>query len=126
MSYKYAAALRSERNKNRLYEIVVKAVENYCSENDVSRRDIADKIGRNPVQISRWLSGPSNWTLDTLSDLLFAVDAELDYEVIYDKQRVKANVFHSAGESRKITVPTVGTSHSASQLYKVSVSYANA
>lgn len=40
---------------------------------DMTKTEIATMLGKKPEQVSRWLGGPGNMTLDTLSDLIFAI-----------------------------------------------------
>jgi transcriptional regulator with XRE-family HTH domain len=105
MNYPYELALYAERNRFRAYEAVVKAVERAANEHKLNRKRIAQLIGRSPAQVSTWLSSPSNLTLDTISDLLRAVGATMDYNVVFDKDRAKSNVHHEHGSRRNWAPP---------------------
>lgn len=69
-----------ERQKNKVFAEVMAFFEKMAIDHNLSKKDLASALGKDPAQITRWLSGPSNWTLDTVSDLLLAMNAEMDHK----------------------------------------------
>jgi transcriptional regulator with XRE-family HTH domain len=111
-----------ERQRNRVFEALVGFYANRAEKSGISQRDIAKKLKRDPAQISRWLSQPSNLTLDTVTDLLLALDAELDVTVHLFADRPKTNYVHpwlenfwQQGEPRVFSMPS-GSVTSASNI----------
>lgn len=54
----------------------------------ISRKELAQKMGRQPSEITKWLSGDQNFTSDTLAELSYYLHARLtgetpDYSVTY-------------------------------------------
>ncbi len=62
-----------ERFRDRLYDLVTEEFLKQEREGNLTRAEVARRIGRRPEQITRWLAAPGNWTLETVSDLLLAV-----------------------------------------------------
>ena len=83
------------RQKNRVYETVIKA---FRSAN-ISKAEIARRLNRKPEQITRWLSGPGNWTLDTVSDLLLSCGKELAFTSLEIDRPLETNYIHPLAEA---------------------------
>ena len=98
MDRAYKASYFEQRFRNKIYETVVRALEDECKTQHWKRKDLAERVGRKESQISRCLSVPSNWTLDTVSNLLFSIDSELDFRVTKFKDKAKRNEFHELNE----------------------------
>lgn len=97
MTYPYELVVSAERNRNRAYEAVIKALEQVADETGITRKQIAREIGKSPALVSMWLSGPSNWGLDTIDHLLRPIGAEMEYRVVFDRDRPKSNVYILSG-----------------------------
>src|ERR1700693_3422620 len=75
-----ALAYMRQRNRGRVYSVVIDEFE----KSGISQTDLASRLHKGTDQISRWLGSPGNWTLDTVSDLFFAISGgELAYGVQY-------------------------------------------
>ena len=78
-----------QRSKNRLFEAITAFFAQEAECRDLTQRDIAECLRRDPAQISRWLSSPSNLTAESVSDLLLSLGAEMDYSVAkFDNRRL--------------------------------------
>ncbi len=57
------------RNRNKAHSALLEEF----VRSEISKAELAEMLGKRPEQITRWLAGPGNLTLDTLSDLFFAL-----------------------------------------------------
>jgi hypothetical protein len=81
-----------QRNRNRIFASVIARFSQLVETKGLTKREIAFRLHKEPSQITRWLSGPSNWTLDTYSDLLLAMEgSELDYTVTQIEQQTSSS-----------------------------------
>lgn len=71
-------------------------VANACVEAGVTRANIARRLGKDPAQVSRLLNMPGNWTIDTIAELLFAIDGSfLRPERYWPQKEALSNRRHS-------------------------------
>lgn len=61
------------RHRQRQYDLVIREFK----QSGISQRELADRLGKPPEVISRWLARPQNWEADTFSDLLFATSGAI-------------------------------------------------
>ena len=67
------------RLQSRLYNFVVSKFIEAERTRKFTKTQLARRINRSPAQITRWLSSPHNWEIETLSDLMLGIcKAELD------------------------------------------------
>lgn len=83
-----------QRYKNRVFSELVSFFAEEAERLGITKRDIAARLKRDPALISRWLSAPSNLTLETISDLLLALGAEMDSRVTRFSERHAPNFAH--------------------------------
>jgi hypothetical protein len=81
--------------KNRVFSSLVSFVAAESHRTGKTKKDIAAILGRDPSQITRWLAFPSNMTLETISDILLAFDAEPDpLPIVRFSDRKRPNYAH--------------------------------
>jgi len=70
------------RFQNRVYQSVIAYFAMRAEQDGLTKAILASIMDKEPSQITRWFSGPGNWTLDTVSDLLLGMDAEMSVNPI--------------------------------------------
>jgi hypothetical protein len=76
------------RTKQRMYNLVLREFK----KSGVSKADLARRLRKTAAQMSRTFGGPGNWTLDTVSDLLFAIGGgELASSISYPLEKPTRN-----------------------------------
>ena len=98
-----------ERLRNRIFDCVIKALADRAAMGGTTRASVAKRLGKDPAQVSRWFSGPSNWTIDTISDLMLALNAELILEHRLYEDLVAPNYRHPLAD----TAESASASHVA-------------
>lgn len=77
------------RNRMRLFDLIHKEF----SRSGITRTQLAKRMGRGLDRVSHLLGAPGNWTLDTASDLLFAISgAEISYGPSYPLRKAPRNL----------------------------------
>lgn len=70
-----------QRHKNKVFQTVVAYFAQQAEREGLTKKELAARLQKDPSQITRWFSGPGNWTLDTISDLLLAMNAEMKISI---------------------------------------------
>lgn len=77
-----------ERNKQTVFETVTGEFE----KSGLTLTELAKRTGRDISRVSKFLAAPGNWTLNTISDYLFAISgARLEYQITHPLKDVAQN-----------------------------------
>ena len=71
-----------QRQKDKVFQSVIAYFAKQAEEQGLAKKDLARLLEKDPAQITRWFKGPGNWELDTISDLLLAMGAEMEFEIV--------------------------------------------
>jgi transcriptional regulator with XRE-family HTH domain len=77
----FQLAYFQQRQKNRIFEAIVGFFADCYNRGEITKKQLALRLSKDPSQITRWLSGPSNLELDSISDILAGLNAEMDFAV---------------------------------------------
>ena len=69
-----------EYTRRNIHDAILKKFIEVSSESGVTRTQIAQRLGINKSQVTRWLSSSHNWTVDSVSDLLLAMASRASFQ----------------------------------------------
>lgn len=87
-------AYYKQRQKNLIFTELTAFFAEEAARRGISKKDLAEALSKDPAQITRWLSGPTNFELDTLTEILLALDAELEHRVVRFADKPSPNYVH--------------------------------
>jgi hypothetical protein len=58
-------------------------LDGFLEQKHLTKAKLARRIGRKPEAVNRLLANPGNWTVDTVSDLLLAIGADLQLSLFH-------------------------------------------
>lgn len=82
------------RHQNRIHAAIASFFTEEAEAGRITKKRLAELMGKDPSQITRWLSEPSNYEADTISDILLAMNAEMDHSVARFADRPTPNYVH--------------------------------
>jgi hypothetical protein len=87
-------AYYQRRNQNRIHSALAAFFAEEAAAGRITKKQLAALLEKNPAQITRWLTEPSNYEVDTVSDLLLAMKAEMEHRVVRFAERGRPNYVH--------------------------------
>ena len=101
-------AYYNRRLQNAVFNEIVRAFAQEIKAGRISRAALAKQIVKEPAQITRWLSGPANRTLDTISLILLGMNAEMDVKVVFFRDISEPNYAHPLVDTlESVKSPTI-------------------
>jgi hypothetical protein len=76
------------RAKRRAYNLVIREFK----KSGISKAELARRLGKGADRVSKMLAGPGNWTIATVSELLFAIcGGEPKWDLAFPLDKAKRN-----------------------------------
>ena len=72
----YARGYLNQRVRNSFYDYIMRRFQEAAEQEGLTKTKLAERLGVTPSRVTRLLGSPSNWTLDTVSELLVGICRE--------------------------------------------------
>ena len=95
------------RVRNQIVGSVTRALRRRQSKNpELTQASAAQKLGVTRQLLNRWINNPANWTLDTMGDLIYAFDLQIEgLNVVLDEDLPASNYVNPLSQQGRSTAP---------------------
>ncbi len=93
--------LEMEQTKTKM--LLAVRIEDFMRAKGWNKSQFAEKVGKNPSEITKWLSGTQNFTVDVLTEIASSLGVELT--ALFGKQQVQV-IYRKEIVVKSIAVPT--------------------
>lgn len=90
----YGLSYERQRFRNECFQRLMKLFADRAEHKGFTKQTVADRLNKDRGQVSRLFNMPSNWTLDTISDLANALHAEPSLTFLVPEDNERANFVH--------------------------------
>ena len=84
-----------ERLRNAIHQFVLRVFIDESKRGPLTRAAMARRLGKKQEQVTRWLGAPGNWTIDTISDLLRAMERDPSELINGSRHSERSNIAHA-------------------------------
>jgi transcriptional regulator with XRE-family HTH domain len=67
----------AELQKTKVKMVLAARIDDILQQKDWTKKQLAMRLSKSPSEITKWLSGTHNFTIDTLSDICYALDIDI-------------------------------------------------
>lgn len=68
-----------EMEQTKIKMLIATRIEDSIKERGLTKSKFAEMLGKHPSEITKWLSGTHNFTMDVLIEIAFALEIEVDH-----------------------------------------------
>jgi hypothetical protein len=113
-----------QRTKNHFFAQISSFFAEEAERDGVTKRELARRLSCDPAQMTRWLTTPSNMTVEGISDVLLSMDAEAELHIAKFSNMAQPNFEHPLITAAKATTKNNSGAISGTSAPTAQTSYA--
>lgn len=98
-SLKYRQGYNTSVLKSRMFGAFIEAVKSRRNTERLNQKRLSENLGTTETNVSKLVSGPRNWRLSTIAEILLALDLDIEFAFVDRKDR--NHIFTDMGEKHR-------------------------